>query len=537
MLRRARVRWWPLIVALPLLGPFAPAARADATNPYASAPFAVTTHSYTFSQAPVFMPDGRVAVGLDPSTGWNGNNAQVYLSNFNGSGQKCLTCELPAPNDVPATRPQGDWILFHSWMGHHFTFGSPGYGGFGSALFVMRPDGSAVTRLTGLDPSKGSGEGEDDYHAYWSPNGRQVEWAHFNGQFLLDGGLGYWDVRVADFVDDGHSPPHLANIRIVRPDNGHWYETQWWAPDGSGFLYTETFGSAVNPELFFCRLTAAGCQVTRLTNNPAWDEQAIFTPDGKDVIFMSSRDHPGFFNTYSQAAQDAGLTSGFDNFLVLPIFEAGFEQPVAQEATDLYELDLATGSLRRLTTDGDAGWITPEVAWDPTNKFLMWTEARITPGASVLEPVDLAHQLQDEVALLQHPPPVPTSPNDSATAPIESRTRILRFDLGAAVGAVPQRPTCIPARRLRFALHHGPGARVVRVEVFVDGRHVLTRRGHALKDVTLTRPTGQRFVVRIVNTQSTGSTVTTLRTYTLCTKKTRPRQRVHRVRRRARRHN
>ena len=54
--------------------------------------------------------------------------------------------------------------------------------------------------------------------------------------------------------------------------------------------------TAVNPELFFCRLRDPArddCQPVRLTTNPAWDEQAIFTPDMSRIIFMSSRDLPG----------------------------------------------------------------------------------------------------------------------------------------------------------------------------------------------------------------------------------------------------
>src|SRR5207247_4936060 len=144
------------------------------------------------------------------------------------------------------------------WRGHAFTIGSPGYGGLGSALWVMRPDGSGQTQLTELQPpGSRNGEGYDDYHAYWSPDGRRIVWAHLNWNFVTGGGEGKWDIRVANFVVR-NGQPMLTHERVVRPANGHWYETQWWAPDGSGFLYTETSGSAVNPELFFCRLPKSG---------------------------------------------------------------------------------------------------------------------------------------------------------------------------------------------------------------------------------------------------------------------------------------
>lgn len=403
---------------------------ASTGNPYATAPFSVTTDPATFGQAPVFMPDGQVVYGKNFE---KGAGTQIYISNQNGSGLKCLTCELAAPNNVPAVRPQGDWILFHSWMGHRITLGSPGYGGLGSALWIMRPNGSEVTQLTETQAGFGADEAYDDYHAYWSPNGSEVVWTHLNWNFVDGKGQGKWDVEVANFTASPAGVPALTDIRVVRPANGSWYESQWWAPDGSGFLYTQTAGTAMDTELFFCRLSASGCQVTQLTDNASWNEQAIFTPDGKDVIFMSSRDHPGFFNTFVQLAQDADLTTDDDYLLTLEIFELAYEQPVAQEATDLYELDLATGSVRRLTTDGDDGWIIPEFSWDPTHSFLIWTESKFPDGMRLPLPLNVTQQLEQTAQFLRDPPlssvHLSTSNLLQPSLPLESRTRILRFNL------------------------------------------------------------------------------------------------------------
>src|SRR4051795_2068862 len=415
-----------IVAALACLLACAPLAHAE--SPYSSAPFTLSDHPYTFGQAPVFMPDGRVVVGKDFK---DGHGMQVYSSALDGSGRRCLTCDMPAPNNVPAVRPQGDWLLFHSWNGHHLTIGSPGYGGMGSELWVMRPDGTHKVQLTGLDPAHGAGEGEDDYHAYWSPDGRRVVFTHLNWNFVDDDGQGKWDVRVADFVDEGTHPPHLADVRVVRPANGHWYETQWWAPDGSGFLYTETWGTAMNTELFFCRLTGSGCQTRQLTDDASWNEQALFTPDMKSVIFMSSRAQPGLFNTFSSLMRAAGLTADADYLLTLPVFEAAYFQPVFQETTDLYQLDLASGNVRRLTKDGDDGWIIPEFTWDPANRYLLWTESRFPDGMRVPAPLDVQRQLEEENELLTHPPdvdPGSVGPNN-AVIPIEQRTRTLRFRL------------------------------------------------------------------------------------------------------------
>ena len=401
---------------------------------YSTDPFSVETHPQLFGQAPTFMPDGRVVHAKNFA---GEDEHQVYIANLDGSGEICITCGgepgpgMPMPpNGVPVPRPQGDWVLFHSWDERNITIGGPGFGGLGSALYVVRPDGSGVTQLTGLDAEHGAGEGEDDYHAYWSPDGKQLVWAHLNWNFATNGGDGKWDVRVADFVDDGVNPPHLENVRVVRPANGHYYETQWWAPDGSGFLYTESWDTALNLELFFCKLVDNGtrCEVTRLTDNPAWDEQAIFTPDMKSVLFMSSRDHPGFFNTFAELSDAAGLTTDEDYLLILPLFEVGFLQPIAAEATDLYELNLETRAVRRLTTTGDDGWIIPEFTFDPTNQFMMWTEARYPDGLRMPLPPDPAKDLQELADYVRgvEPPPAPT-PGALEALPIERRTQIGRF--------------------------------------------------------------------------------------------------------------
>ena len=397
--------------------------------------FTVMTNSYAFGQAPIWMPGGHIVFFQNFR---QGAGTQIYTANMDGSHRVCLTCGQKSPNATPQLRPGGGWMVYHSWQGHTLTLGMPGMGGLGSELWIMRTDGSDRTQLTGQNPNPGfgSGEAQDDYHAYWSPDGKQIVWAHLNWNFVDNNGNGQWDIRVADVTTDGPGAPHLANERVVHPADGHWMETQWWAPDGSGFLYTESWGTTMNTELFFCRLTPTGCESTRLTDDPGWDEQALFTPDMQDVIFMSSRDHPGLYNSASSLAQDLQLTTAADYILALPVFEAGFEQPLAPEATDLYELHLATGAVRRLTHDGDDHWIIPEFSWDPSHTVLFWTELRFHPGARVSLPLDPGSQLADEVDLLLHPPPLPIDTNNplgnllQPQLPIDSRTRVGTFALG-----------------------------------------------------------------------------------------------------------
>jgi Tol biopolymer transport system component len=430
-------------------------ASALAATDYSTAPFSVETHSARFGQAPTFMPDGRIVHSKNQHFPEDENyeGHEVYIENFDGSGDFCVTCGsqpgpggMPRPpNGVPHPRPQGDWIVFHSWDERQFKLGGPGFGGLGSHLYVVRPDGTGATQLTGLDPditgapSAGFGEGEDAYHAYWSPDGKRLVWAHLNWNFITKFGRGHWDVRVADFVVGEDGTPRIENVQVVRPANGHYYETQWWAPDGSGFLYTESVDSSLNLELFFCKLVedvegTLTCEVDRLTNHSAWDEQALFTPDMKSVIFMSTRDHPGAFNTWAELAQAAGLPAEADYLTVLPLFTGGFLQPIAAEATDLYELNLETRAVRRLTFSGDDGWIIPEFTWDPNNEFLLWVEARYGDGVRMPLPLDPGKEVPEFIDWLStyEPPPLEPPSGTQAAAleklPLERRTRIGRFE-------------------------------------------------------------------------------------------------------------
>ena len=107
------------------------------------------------------------------------------------------------------------------------------------------------------------------------------------------------------------------------------------------------------------------------------------------------------------------------------------------------------------------------------------------------------------------------------------------LDGTAALGPAPANPFglpasggCVDSRKFSFRLHSRRGSRIVRVEVFVNGRRILLRRGRDLRRVTLKRLPRRRFTVRIVATRRNGSQLTSTRTYRGCTKG-RPRTRRH----------
>jgi hypothetical protein len=362
---------------------------SDHVSPYLFAPWVQSRNSFTFDQAPSWTRDGRVLSNPD------GDRTRIYDTRLDGSDPICLTCAhprnttvgQPAKNGLAQERPQGDWILFASNRGHILNLGGNGFGGVGDAMWVMRPDGSCPVQLSGIGLG---GEATNDFHAYWSPDGSKIVWTHISGNILVDD-LSYgteFTMRIADFVDDGVRPPHLENITIVGP-RGENYETQAWAPDGSGFLFQYS-NAGQNQELYYMRLFGQGAtplhpQVQQLTDNhPAWDEQALFTPDMSAVIYMSSRDCPTcLYNIQTTLTQLLGvpqLPLGLDGIVYIPIFYAAvlpaFFLPPSQGGfkTDLYVLDLYTRQLRRLTDDNG---VIPEFYFDKQGRKLIWSENHV----------------------------------------------------------------------------------------------------------------------------------------------------------------
>ncbi len=375
------------------------AAGAPQPGPYFAAPFVVHTNSYTFGQDPSWTLGGDVlSQELDRS-----GILEVYRSQRSGADDQCVTCgRTRGPNGFAAMRRQGDWILFCSYGDQPEHLGSPCLGGYGGDLYAIRPDGTGATRLTKRsDPNDGAiysdahGVPYDNYHPYWSPDGRHLVWVRTEAYPLRQGGQ-RWQIMFADFIAPKHGSPRLANIRVVGPTFGV-YETQQWAPDGSGFLFT-AFGPRTSPyqatapgwmhqELYFMRLYGRGAspadpRVTQLSDNdPAYQEQAAFTPDMREVIFMSNRNSPSgsWYDEVIAAAQRTAFNAPDPGSTGTVQFLADFSDPNFR--SDLFMVDVATRDLRQLT---DFHNVVPEFNWNADYTRLIWSGVIGAPNANMI---------------------------------------------------------------------------------------------------------------------------------------------------------
>jgi Tol biopolymer transport system component len=110
----------------------------------------------------------------------------------------------------------------------------------------------------------------------WSPDGKRIAFEYnpsANGRFAGDS-----DIYVVSA--DGKSPPRrLTNARAFDGDPA-------WSPDGKKIVFEST--RTGNPEIW--TMNADGTHQARLTRNPAFDGDPAWSPGGKRIAFTSTRD-------------------------------------------------------------------------------------------------------------------------------------------------------------------------------------------------------------------------------------------------------
>jgi TolB protein len=298
-----------------------------------------------------FSPDGRRLVVPIKKDG----RFQVHVMDAGGGAATCLTCGSPGSSDGVRWQPGGDLLIFVSDRDHPFGLGNAG-GGAGQELYAMRSDGSQVTRLTR------SHDWATNYHANFSMDGRRLAWGTTEGRT--------WDVMVADLVADA-AGPRLENVRRLTHDTT-WWETHGFSKDGRAVITSNTRAGLLSSDLYAIDIESG--RRTRLTTDPAWDEHAHLSPDGRKLAWISGR----FRRAGVQRLTT--LSPVQDYFWIVPgIFFVLLNHP-AGYATELTLMDADGQNLQRLTSDGE---IVADNEWSPDGRrivFRQFEPAVFAPG-------------------------------------------------------------------------------------------------------------------------------------------------------------
>jgi dipeptidyl aminopeptidase/acylaminoacyl peptidase len=200
-----------------------------------------------FLSPPSWSSDGsRLAFVSDRS-----GSTDVWVMDIDGSNLVNLTDE-EAKDHSPAWSPDGQWIAFASLRDALYW-----------ELYVMRPDGSDVQRLTWWEDAS-------DLYPSWSPDGTRLAFASKRD--------GNWEIYTMD--RDGSNLVRLTDHPADDTNPA-------WSPDGSRIAFeSQREGYA---EIFV--MAVIGGEPTNISNAPFSSEHGpTWSPDGGRIAFYSDRD-------------------------------------------------------------------------------------------------------------------------------------------------------------------------------------------------------------------------------------------------------
>jgi Tol biopolymer transport system component len=221
------------------------------------------------------------------------NHYGIHTCNPSGDDDVWITKDNPnvppGQKGTPRWHPSGRYILFVAEKPKHpgSSFAAtPGLGTY-SDLWLMTADGKKAWQLTDIPLTQDDGIIIPSF----SSDGKRVAWAQRIARpklFNPKQTCGFWDIKVADFVDDG-AKPRLENISTLRPGGVEAFnEAYGFTPDGSSLIFCSDFNqkSFWSCQIFTCD-AHTGQNVRQLTTD-GYNEHATYSPDGKHIVWMTS---------------------------------------------------------------------------------------------------------------------------------------------------------------------------------------------------------------------------------------------------------
>jgi len=182
------------------------------------------------------------------------------------------------------------------------------------------------------------------------------------------------------YMDIFEADPDGSHLRRLTTAFGYDAECAY-SPDGKRIVFCSTRDG--DPDIYV--MAADGSGVRQLTNSPGYDGGPFFSPDGRFIIFRSDRKKPDLLQLYIMRSDGSGQRALTDNAGVnwCPFWHpdgrhviysfADYSQPGRRPNFDLYLMDVRSGRSARVTWS-TAVDILP--SFSPDGRKLLWTSKR-----------------------------------------------------------------------------------------------------------------------------------------------------------------
>ncbi len=227
----------------------------------------------------------------------------IYLARVGANNtldsEYCFTCNnpsLPGKNVAqPEFQPAGKYLLFTAEKATHPGSSGNSIPGIGlyNDLYVMTMDGKKTYKIIDMPDTGISGMIE----TYFSPNGKEIMWDQMVENVGLAGRqeFGYWVIKIASFIDDSITGPHIdsSSIRTLEPgDTTAFNEPYGWSPDGSRIIFASDYNQFwVWDDQIYTMDTLGNAieQMSSTAHSYPYTEHAFYSTDGKHIVWMTNR--------------------------------------------------------------------------------------------------------------------------------------------------------------------------------------------------------------------------------------------------------
>ncbi len=269
----------------------------------------------TYGGAPVYSAalnkiafhrfDPAIIGGPDLS-GNNDNTGtfELWVADPDGSHEICLSCRdisngprLNQHKGAPTWHPSGQWIVAAVEMPVHAASHAQTHAGTGAYvdLWAISADGTQWYQLTHYANIVTTRRFPDTPAGALIPRfsrrGDRLVWAEMIG-YDAQHPFAIWRLVLADFVVDAGGP-RLENLSRFEPGvaGTTFYEAWGFSPDDSLITVASESG-AIHPGFLDVQIwnPQAGTLVNLTKTNDQYEEQAVFSPDGQRITFMSTKD-------------------------------------------------------------------------------------------------------------------------------------------------------------------------------------------------------------------------------------------------------